>query len=203
VPNWDPRRALSGLFFRGEQSDPDEPAASPEPVGEEIEETDGGEEQEPLSPLMMMDERRPEAWLGQFLLSLDLGRTARFGTIEGAKRDPKLIADLKAIAETAGATDPLRLLDPQAADTLRQTDWAAWFRAQEDLLRYAYVVLALSLLRQGNYTSALRAMYQQEANSRVRKDAHYVLTYLLGKDWPAYRVTDADFDRLNSASQNC
>jgi hypothetical protein len=64
-------------------------------------------------------------------------------------------------------------------------------------------VLALSLLRQGNYTSALRAMYQQEGNSRVRKDAHYVLTYLLGKDWPAYRLTAADFDRLNSASQNC
>jgi hypothetical protein len=185
------------------QSGSEESSASSEPAAEKIEQIEGGEEEEPLSPLMMMDESKPEAWLGQFLLSLDLGRTARFGTIEGAKRDPKLIADLKAIAESAGATDPLRLLDPQTADTLRQTDWAAWYRAQENLLRYSYAVLALSLLGQGNYTSDLRAMYQQEGNSRVRKDAHYVLTYLLKKDWPGYRVTQADFDKLQRDSTAC
>jgi hypothetical protein len=39
-------------------------------------------------------------------------------------------------------------------------------------------------------------MYRQEANSRIRKDAHYVLCYMLGKNWPSYVVTEGDLQRL-------
>jgi hypothetical protein len=159
------------------------------------EQSDPDADDTPVSPLALMNENSPEAWLGQFLLVLDMS-TPR-GTVEGARRDAALVARLTELRGSMGANNPLVLLDPEHAARLRATDWAAWWRAQDSLSRYANATLALCLLGNSEYVPDLAAMYRQAANSRLHKDAHFVLTYLLGKPWPSYHVTDADIERLD------
>lgn len=143
-----------------------------------------------------MNENSPEAWLGQFLVALEL-QTSR-GTLEGAKRDPDLLARLSEVRASAGEAQPLVLLDPDHASRLRASDWAAWWRAQEALSRYAYATLALALLGEAGLAPDLAAMYRQAANSRIRRDTHYVLCFVLRREWPQYEVTEGDLGRLGA-----
>jgi len=146
----------------------------------------------------MMNEGSPEAWLGNFLAVLGVAGSARYSTIEGGKRDETLLSQLRERAETAGREDPLRLLDSAEEARLKNTDWGTWWRIQGELGRYAYSVLALSLLGDTTYRKELPTLYRQEANLRIQKDAHYVLTYLLGKSWPGYNVTESDLARVGA-----
>ncbi|MFL5735503.1 MAG: hypothetical protein ACJ78Q_20270 [Chloroflexia bacterium] len=152
----------------------------------------------PVSPLAMMNENSPEAWLGQFPLAL--GMATPRGTVEGARRDATLIAGLTELRASLVAADPLVILDADRAAGLRARDWGAWWRAQDNLGRYANATLALSLLGSRDFVADLAAMYRQTYNARLQKDAHYVLTYMLGKQWPSYHVTDADLARLEGGS---
>jgi hypothetical protein len=151
-----------------------------------------------ISPLAMMSDASPEAWLGQFLI--ELGLETRRGTLMGARADAELMRRLGEIHEAAGAGSPLRMLEPEYVERLRAENWAAWWQAQDNSARYYYATLALSLLGESGHAADIAVMYRQEANSRVRKDAHYVLCYILGKDWPRYEVTSADFERLSASS---
>ena len=179
------------------------PSTEPEPEDEdsvlgtrysELERSDGT----PVSPLAMMNENSPEAWLGQFLIALDMS-TPR-GTVEGARRDPALLAGLTEVRASMSGDNPLALLDPDQAAALRARDWAAWWRAQDELGRFCWATLALSLLGYAEYVDDLTVMYRQTANSRIRKEAHVVLCHMLGKPWPAHGVTDADIERLRAGS---
>src|SRR5206468_2460146 len=110
-----------------------------QPLTEAEEETQVGrapaeEDDTPLSPLAMMNENSPEAWLGQFLLELEMS-TPR-GTIEGAKRDANLISRLTELRASVSQNQPMALLDPDSADDLRARDWAAWWKAQDTFSRY-------------------------------------------------------------------
>ena len=147
-----------------------------------------------VSPLAMMDERSPEAWLGQFLVVLEL--TTPRGTLEGARRDPELLRKLFEVRERLGASSPLSLLDTQEGAQLRASDWGRWWRAQDDLYKYCCAVMALSLLGSREHVSELGMMYEQEGNARIKKDAHYVLCHMLGREWPGYEVTEGDMARL-------
>src|SRR5438046_4675093 len=111
MSNLTPKQALSGLMskFRrsgsGESSssysesrdqgsgvrDQESEAATYEPQAE----GEAWESDTPVSPLALMNENSPEAWLGQFLVALELS-TSR-GTLEGAKRDPNLLARLSEV----------------------------------------------------------------------------------------------------------
>jgi hypothetical protein len=164
-------------------------------VGEE-EELEGWTSDTEISPLAMMKESSPEAWLGQFLVVLEL-RTRR-STLEGAMRDADLIAKLQEIRETLALNAPLELLDPEQADRLRAEDWGRWFKGQDVLYKYCCATMALSLLGDRRYASELELMHRQEANARIKKDAHYVLCHLLGKTWPGGEVTEGDVARLRA-----
>lgn len=144
----------------------------------------------------MMNEGSPEAWLGNFLMILGVAGSARYSTIQGSRNDEALLAQLNGIANEAGADNPLQLLDTSRADTLKQQNWSQWWKVQGELGRYCYAVLSLSLLGDKAHRADLATMYKQDANSRIQKDAHYVLCYLLGKQWPGYRVTESDLQRL-------
>jgi hypothetical protein len=177
----------------------DEPTSSVEPgtlnsyVAPEI-----GEDDIAVSHLALKDESSPEAWLGQFLLELDMPGASTRATIAGARSDPALIAKLTEVRDASTGDAPLRLFDAEYGANLRSSDWAAWWRTQETLSRFCYSTLALALLGNTQYAPDLAQMYRQNANSRIHKDAHYVLCYLLGKPWPAYQVTDKDLERLNA-----
>nr|AIA18294.1 Unknown Function [uncultured bacterium] len=147
----------------------------------------------------MMSDASPEAWLGQFLI--ELGLETHRGTLAGARADPELMRRLGEIHRASSAGSPLRMLEPEFVERLRTEDWAAWWRGQEEAARYCYSTLALSLLGDTSHASDLAVMYRQQANSRIRKDAHYVLCYTLGKDWPRYVVTESDLERLASGQQ--
>lgn len=149
-----------------------------------------------VSPLALMNEGSPEAWLGNFLAVLGVAGSARYSTIEGSKRDATLIAQLRDMAESSGRENPLRLLDGDVAEGLKTGDWATWWRLEGELGHYAYSVLALSLLGDTTYRIDLPTLYRQTTNLRIQKDAHYVLCYLLGKHWPGYNVTESDLARL-------
>jgi hypothetical protein len=149
-----------------------------------------------ISPLAMMNEGSPEAWLGNFLAILGVAGSARYSTIEGSKRDATLIAQLRELADTSGREDPLRLLDGDYVQSLKSGDWSTWWRLEGELGRYAYSVLALSLLGDTTHRADLPTLYRQTANSRIQKDAHYVLCHLLGKSWPGYNVTESDLGRI-------
>lgn len=149
-----------------------------------------------ISPLAMMDERSPEAWLGNFLAILGVAGSARYSTIVGSKRDETLITQLRNMAESAARENPLRLLDGDSSETLRSGDWSTWWRMEGELGRYAYSVLALSLLEDTTYRADLPTLYRQTTNARIQKDAHYVLCHLLGKSWPGYDVTENDLRRI-------
>jgi hypothetical protein len=148
-----------------------------------------------------MNENSPEAWLGQFLLKLEAPMATERGTIEGARRDGNLIARLNATRTEAAAADPLRFLDEAEAGRLKSADWSAWWKAQGALLSYCYSTLALALLGSTECVGDLEKMYGQVGNMQVQKDSHYVVCYLLGKPWPAYQATTADFERLASPAR--
>src|SRR5205807_4887234 len=99
------------------------------------------EEEMQVAPLAMAPEDKPEAWLGQFLLELDLAGVTRRGTVHGASLDTNLIARLKEVRAASGQGAPLDLLEPERAARLRQEDWAAWWRAQDMLSKYCYATL--------------------------------------------------------------
>jgi hypothetical protein len=149
-----------------------------------------------VSTLAMMDERKPEAWLGNFLAIIGAPPAINYSTIASAREDSQLKAHMQSIWEQTMEKPPARMLDPLYADALKARDWAEWWRGQERLGRYAYSVLALALLGDRTHNSELVDLYRQESNSRIRKDAHYTICYLLGKPWPAYRPTEADLARL-------
>ncbi len=175
------------------RSDSAESSSYSSAENDEIEEGDA-----PVSPLALMSESSPEAWLGQFLQILDLGGLSRYSTINGARQDSNLLSQLEEIWRSAGDASPLRVLDADFSEELKKSDWGAWWQAQEQLGRYCYSALALAMLGDSSHTADLAAMYKQSANMRLQKDAHFVLCYILGKEWPAYNVTDADLARLES-----
>jgi len=151
----------------------------------------------PVSPLAMMNEKSPEAWLGRFLTILGAPPALQFSTIRAAKDDGRLTAHLQGIVASAGNDQPVRLLEPGYAETLKAKDWAAWWRASEELGRYCYAILSLIMLGDTSHNADLAIMYRQETNSRINKDAYYVICYVLGKDWPGYKVTQSDLARLS------
>ncbi len=150
----------------------------------------------PISPLALMNENSPEAWLGQFLI--ELGLETRRGTLQGAKMDADLLRGLSEARAASGAGTPLAMLDTEKAAKLRAENWATWWKSQDSLAKYCYSTLALSMLGNREYASEVVEMYRQSANSRIKRDAHYVLCHMLGKDWPRYEVTEADLARLSS-----
>lgn len=156
------------------------------------------EEDLAISPLAMMDERSPEAWLGNFLAILGVAGSARYSTIKGSANDATLMSQLREIAEQSSSEQPMRLFDAEYAATLKKQDWSTWWRMEGELGRYSYAVLALSLLGDGSHGSDLAAMYRQSENSRIHKDVHYVLCHRLGKSWPGYSVTGSDLKRLEA-----
>ena len=160
------------------------------------------EESAPVSPLVLMNENSPEAWLGQFLLMLELGGVTRYGTIQGAKRDTDLQGRLRSLLHAAAQDTPSPLFDNLSSEELKRRDWAAWWKAQNALTRYCYSALSLSMLGDISYIDDLAAMYEQKANSRIQRDSHYVLCYLLGKEWPVYDVKPSDIDALRQRSSS-
>lgn len=151
-----------------------------------------------VSPLAMMDERKPEAWLGNFLVIIGAPPAIQYSTLSSAKDDTQLITHLKEVREKAMEKSPLKMLDALYADALKDSDWSAWWHGQEDLGRYAYSVLALAMLGNTAFNSEVAALYKQDNNSRIRKDAHYTVNFLLGKRWPDYQPTESDLARLSS-----
>lgn len=141
-----------------------------------------------------MNENSPEAWLGQFLLQLELS-TSRH-TLAGAAADAELQHRLAQIRSESGKSSPARLLDPPYAEELRSRDWPAWWRAQDDLASYCYATLALAMLGDNSLALDLGAMYRQQGNARIHKDAHYVLCFMLSKPWPSYSVRESDVARI-------
>ena len=152
----------------------------------------------PVSTLAMMNEKSPEAWLGQFLTILGAPPALQYSTIEAAKEDDKLSAHLRSVLEATGKDQPMRLLEPGFAENLKANDWAAWWRASEALGRYCYAVLSLTMLGDHSHNADLIAMYRQDTNTRIQKHASYVISYILGKDWPVYQVTESDLARLSA-----
>ncbi len=179
-------------IFRPSGSGESSSSSSAEDANEEVVEDDELQ----ISPLAMMDERSPEAWLGNFLAILGVAGSARYSTLEGTKRDETLLTQLRQMAESSGRESPLQLLEGDQGAALKASDWSAWWKKEGELGRYAYSILALSLLGDTTHRAELPTLYRQTSNARIQKDAHYVLCYLLGKEWPAYQVTDADFKRL-------
>jgi hypothetical protein len=161
------------------------------------------EDDAPISPLALMNEASPEAWLGQFLLILQVEATSRYSTLERAKSDEGLKARLTDIHEaaSAGGIAPARLFDAGYVEQLRKDDWGAWWSAQETLSKHCYSALALSLLGDNSYIRDVAEMYGQTANPRIQKDAHFVLCHLLGKHWPSQRVSSGDIERLASPGE--
>ena len=162
--------------------------------GDELEEEYSGDDVEvagdlslpgmAVSPLAMMDERKPEAWLGNFLVIIGAPPAIHYSTVESAKSDVQLLAHLREVREKAMEKSPLKMLDAAYAEALKESDWSAWWHGQEDLGRYAYSVLALAMLGESALNAEVAALYRQDNNSRIRKDAHYTLSYLLGKGGP-------------------
>jgi hypothetical protein len=150
----------------------------------------------PVSPLAMMSEKSPEAWLGQFLTIVGAPPALQFSTIKAAKQDERLAEHLRGVLEKAGKEEPMRLLEPGFEATLKEQDWGAWWKASETLGRYCYSALSLAMLGDEAHNGDVVAMYRQEANSRIKRDANYVICYVLGKDWPGYQVTEADLAKL-------
>ncbi len=202
MPNWTYKQALSEFMSKFRRSDREESpisssaeAAPPnEPTGDFT-----ADEEIQVSPLALKNESSPEAWLGRFLQMLDMPNATNRATLAGAQSDPALTEQLRAVRDAAGQDEPLRLLDAAQAAELKQRDWAGWWKGQETLGKYCYSVLALVLLGDKSHMPDLEAMYEQGGNARIQKDAHYTLCYLLGKEWPTYEVTQADFARLGGA----
>ncbi|MEO6456965.1 MAG: hypothetical protein ABIO92_01630 [Chloroflexia bacterium] len=196
MSNWTPKQALSRLTSKFRKSDSDE--SSSYSSADEIDDPlDESEEAALVSQLAMMSENSPEAWLGQFLLILELGGVTRYGTIAGARRDRALQTRLASLRDVSAQDSPSPLFDSGAAEELKIRDWTAWWRGQDALSCYCYATLALSMLGDISHIDDIAAMYSQDANSRIRRDAHYVLCYLLGKEWPGYEVKPSDIVALH------
>jgi hypothetical protein len=155
---------------------------------------DGDDEQ--VSALALMNEKSPEAWLGNFLTMIGTPPDFSYTSIQLARADERLHYHLTGVANDAASEDPERMLEPGAAEELRESDWGAWWRSQDALSRYAYATLSLAMLGDTERMPTTVSLYRQETNPRIRKDAHFVLCYLLGKEWPGYAVTDADVRRV-------
>ena len=112
--------------------------------------------------------------------------------------DDNLLRGLAESRLASGSSTPLVMFDAEQASRLRVEDWAAWWKAQDALAKYCYSTLALSMLGNREYVVEVAEMYRQNANSRIRRDAHYVLCLMLGKDWPRYEVTENDLARLGT-----
>jgi len=189
---------LSNLFGKGKRDDSQSGDEGANPQSEIRNPQYDDPDDAPVSTLAMMSEKSPEAWLGQFLTILGAPPALQYSTIEAARADDKLAAHLKSVLEAAGKDQPMRLLEPGFAETLKAKDWGAWWRASEALGRYCYAVMSLAMLGDPSHNADLVAMYKQDANARIQKHAHYVISYLLGKDWPAYQVTESDLARLSA-----
>jgi hypothetical protein len=184
--------------FRRSDSDESSSYSSDEDVADVSEE----DESALVSPLVLMNENSSEAWLGQFLLMLELGGVTRYGTIQGAKRDTDLQDLLRSLMQAAARDVPSPLFDSLSSEELKRRDWASWWRSQNALTRYCYSALSLSMLGDMSHIDDLAAMYAQNANSRVQRDSHYVLCYLLGKEWPVYDIKPSDIDALRQRSSS-
>jgi hypothetical protein len=200
MSNWTPKQAFSELMSKFRRSDSDESSSysSDEDVADVSEE----DESALVSPLVLMNENSSEAWLGQFLLMLELGGVTRYGTIQGAKRDTDLQDLLRSLMQAAARDVPSPLFDSLSSEELKRRDWASWWRSQNALTRYCYSALSLSMLGDMSHIDDLAAMYAQNANSRVQRDSHYVLCYLLGKEWPVYDIKPSDIDALRQRSSS-
>ena len=89
-----------------------------------------------VSPLALMNENSPEAWLGQFLLKLEAPTSTARGTIAGASNDQTLMDYLHQTRDASAPASPLKLLQPGYADELRASDWTAWWKAQGSLSKF-------------------------------------------------------------------
>lgn len=195
--------SLKGMFSRLTSKSED---ADNKVEDEEVEEEFEGDDTEvagdlslpgmAVSTLAMMDERKPEAWFGNFLVIIGAPPAINYSTLAQAKGDERLRAHLREVWDVAAAKTPAKMLDPVYADALKDKDWSAWWHGQEDLGRYAYAVLALAMLGDTARYGEVAELYRQDSNSRIKKDAHYTLCYLLGKNWPAYQPTEDDLERL-------
>jgi hypothetical protein len=152
----------------------------------------------PISPLALMDESRPESWLGNFLTIIGAPPALQYNTLKAARADDRLRAHLQEVWTKASQDNHMLLLDPTSAAALKDKDWGAWWRGQESLGRYAYSTLALAMLDDRAHMADLVALYRQQGNARIGKDAHYVLTFLLGKPWPSYSPTERDLSDLQA-----
>lgn len=150
----------------------------------------------PISPLALMDESRPESWLGNFLTIIGAPPAIQYNTLKAARADERLRTHLQEVWTKASQDNPSLLLDPVSAAALKDKDWGAWWRGQESLGRYAYSTLALAMLGDSTHAKDLAALYAQEYNARIKKDTHYVLSFLLDKPWPSYTPTDSDLAKL-------
>ena len=150
----------------------------------------------PVSPLALMDESRPESWLGNFLTIIGAPPALQYNTLKAARADERLREHLQEVWTKASQDNPALLLDPASAAALKDKDWGAWWRGQESLGRYAYSTLALAMLGDLTHAADLMALYSQDYNARIKKDTHYVLTFLLGKPWPSYTPTTSDLAKL-------
>ncbi len=152
----------------------------------------------PISPLALMDESRPESWLGNFLTIIGAPPALQYNTLKAARQDERLRTHLQEVRTEASQDNPSLLLDPVSAAALKEKDWGAWWRGQESLGRYAYSTLALAMLDDRTHMADLVALYRQRDNARLGKDAHYVVTFLLGKPWPSYSPTERDLSDLQA-----
>ena len=151
-----------------------------------------------VSALALMNEKSPEAWLGNFLTIINAPPEFSYTSIRTAGADERLRRYLSEVAAEAAAEDPERMLEKGFAEELRASDWSAWWRANEALSNYAYASLALAMLGDTERMPAAAALFRQDTNARIQKDAHYVMCYLLGKEWPGYAVTETDLIRVEA-----
>ena len=195
APGWNLGDLVSRMFGGGNSSDDNEAAdaGNPESPGDLSTADDA-----PVSPLALMNEKSPEAWLGNFLTIIGAPPALNPSSIQSAARDDRLRDHLRSIVGVARESEPLRMLEPGYAEQLKAQDWAEWWKAEDAVARYCYAVLSLAILGDHSYVSDVALMYRQQVNSRIQKDAHYVLTYMLGKDWPSYLPTDFDLKRLGA-----
>ena len=171
-PGW-----LSNLFGKGKRDDSQTDDLDENPQSAITNPQYDDPDDAPVSTLAMMSEKSPEAWLGQFLTILGAPPALQYSTIKAAKEDNKLAAHLKSVLDAAGKDQPMRLLEPGYAETLKAKDWAAWWRASEALGRYCYAIMSLTMLGDQSHNADLIAMYRQDANSRIQK--HAALRHLL------------------------
>lgn len=200
MSNSTPKRGLSGLMSRFRRSGSEESSNSSSAAENSAEdEGKAGEEEaafeSPVSTLALMDETSPEAWLGQFLVMLEIP-AGSYHTLAGAAAEQALRARLRTLREEAAAAEPAKLLDLEYAEGLRSRDWAAWYRGQNALGQYAYAVLALALLGEEGWGRDVIALYRQQSNPRIALHAQYVLSRMLGRDWPGYGITEGDLERI-------